>query len=91
VAEQPPLTSVHIAGRDHPDHTSGQTTKHHKSRPAVQRFAESYVPPLTSAPEPMPAGKDLFNLFRGELRLIEMEDVVIVSVEPRNNHIGRVA
>ena len=44
---------------------------------------------LASSPDLIVAGKDLFDFIGGELVPLDMKDVAIVAVEPRNNHHGQ--
>jgi hypothetical protein len=90
-AEQPPLSVLHITGRHHSDQASGQASKNYKSQPAIESFAQCYISLLTSSPHLVISGKDFFNLFGGELMPLDMKDVVLVPVKPRNDHIVSVA
>jgi hypothetical protein len=84
-AEEPPLSIFHIAGRNHSDQTSVQAAKNDKSQPAIQSFTERYITPLTSSPDLVVSGKDFFDLFGSKLMALDMKDVVLVPVEPRND------
>ena len=90
-AEKPPLTSLHIARRDHADQTSSQPTKNEKGQPAVDGFAQSDVQLLTSSPHLVVARKNFFDLFGSELVPLEMQYIAIIPVESRNNDLPSVA
>ena len=77
---------VHVPSCDHPDQSSGQTTEDYKSQAAIERFAEGHVPLLASTPELVDTGKNLLDFVRRKLVPLDMQDIVVVPLKPRDHH-----
>ena len=81
---------LHIASRNHTDSTSGQPVKDHEDQSTVQGFAERHVQSFSGPPN-LVAAENLFDLLRAKLVPFDMKDILLVPVEPGNDHMASVA
>jgi len=90
-AELTPFSIAHIARRDDSDQTAREAAKHDEGQPAVKRFAQGNVAILTGSSELILAGKNFFDFVGAELVPLDVEDVIVIPVKPRNDHTASVA